>query len=71
MLPELIETANLSETLDMAIPARVRGTVWSVDSNCVEARGLAVPVGAVCKIERIGQALCHRLPTESSELLST
>ena len=56
MLPELIETANLSETLDMAIPARVRGTVWSVDSNCVEARGLAVPVGAVCKIERIGQA---------------
>lgn len=53
-LPDLLEANRLNNALDKAIPARIRGTVWSVGRHAVEAVGLPVPMGAVCEIRRRG-----------------
>lgn len=55
-LPDLVDQARLHSLLDSAVPSYVKGTVWAVGRNSIEAVGLPAPMGAVCEIRRRGQS---------------
>ncbi len=55
-LPTLPDAEQLMLSLRKSMPSDIRGTIWSVGRNSIEAMALPVPMGAVCEINCRGRA---------------